>query len=103
MDNKDRRESPRVSFYCEALFEGIDVANTNVRLADLSVGGAFIDTRTVLPAGAKGHLRFVLGEHEVKVTAEVRYSMTGIGMGVRFLDLSSADRERIVSFVASQA
>lgn len=103
MDSKERRRSPRVSFFCEAQFEGIDVGNTSVRIADLSTGGAFVDTRTVLPAGARGHLRFTLGDHEVKVTAEVRYSMAGFGMGVRFLDLAAADCRRIEAFIASQA
>jgi len=98
----ERRNSRRVTFYCEAHLEGIDVSHANVRLADLSVDGAFVDARTVLPPGAVARLRFTLLEREVSALAEVRYSMPGMGMGLRFKELSPETRDLIVRFVEGQ-
>ncbi len=102
MDTTDRRAAKRVNYYAEARLEGIDLGRANVRLADLSTIGAFIDARTVLPAAATARLRFEIDSQEIVVTVEVRYSMSGFGMGVRFVDLTEADRRRIEGFVARQ-
>jgi hypothetical protein len=102
MSGSERRSSRRVTFFCEAHFEGFDVAHTNVRLADLSVDGAFVDARTVLPPGAITRVRFTLLDEEVSAKVEVRYSMPGMGMGIRFLDLSPAALAVIERFVSSQ-
>lgn len=102
MNERERRGSRRVTFFSEARLEGMDVAHANVRLSDLSVEGAFVDTRTVLPVGAVTRLHFsILGE-DVNVNSEVRYSMPGMGMGLRFLNLSPEAREVIERFLLSQ-
>lgn len=103
MEDSERRASKRTTYFCEATLEGMDVAHTHVRLADLSVEGAFVDTRSVLPAGAVTRLRFTLGSKDVGVNAEVRYSMPGMGMGLRFLNLAPEDRKAIEEFLARQA
>lgn len=100
MSDGERRGAKRITYFCEAKLEGMDVAHASVRLADLSVNGAFVDTRSVLPAGAVTRLRFTIGAREISVSAEVRYSMPGMGMGLRFLDLAAADREVIERLVA---
>lgn len=44
MSDRDRRGAKRVGYFAEAEIEGIDVSHRlQVRLADLSTGGAFID------------------------------------------------------------
>jgi hypothetical protein len=91
-----------VTFFCEAHLEGMDVSHANVRLADLSVDGAFVDARTVLPPGALARLRFTILEEEVTVQTEVRYSMPGMGMGLRFVDLAPEARNLITRFVEGQ-
>ncbi len=101
MDGTERRRSKRVAYFCEAVLEGIDVARSAVRLADLSVDGVFVDTRTVLPPGVVANLRFTLNGVEIRTIAEVRYSMAGMGMGLRFLDLADADRQAIATYVAT--
>jgi hypothetical protein len=101
MNETNRRQSPRVAYFAEADLEGIDVGRVNVRLSDVGPEGAFVDSRTVLPSGAKAKLRFTLLGHEINVLAEVRYSMPSFGMGIRFLDLRLEDRQFIEAFVAS--
>lgn len=102
MNERERRAARRVTFFSEARLEGMDVAHTNVRVADLSVEGAFVDTRTVLPVGAVTSLHFKIRGEDVNVSSEVRYSMPGMGMGLRFLNLSREARDVIERFLLSE-
>ncbi len=103
MHPADRRSHARKAFYCEAQLEGLDVGRTPCRLADISVGGAFVEARTVLPVGASTHVRFRLGGREISSRAEVRYTVPGIGMGLRFTGLSAAEQGLILAFVLGQS
>ncbi len=97
----ERRKAARVTYFAEAWLEGLDVSRTVVRLGDLSIEGAFVDARTVLPPGTIARLRFRLEEREIGVMTEVRYAIPAIGMGLHFLDLAPEDRAAIQAFVAS--
>jgi len=57
------------------------------RINDLSIAGAFIDSLTCYPAGTSLRLRFHIKDQLIETTAEVRYSMPTMGMGVQFLAL----------------
>jgi hypothetical protein len=98
----DRRNHYRLTYYCEAQLEGLDVGRVPCRLADISVGGAFIEARTVLPVGARAAIRFSLGGREIVAVGEVRYSAPGIGMGLRFIDLPETEEMAIRTFVLKQ-
>jgi c-di-GMP-binding flagellar brake protein YcgR len=95
----NRRKFPRVplatQIYCD---ECMSIAFSK----DLSRGGMFIETRDPLPAGSQINLRFHLndGGPIVLAFAEVRYSITKLGMGVQFLEIAAADRKRIDDYVA---
>jgi hypothetical protein len=102
MTEKDRRQSRRTSYFIEARLEGIDVGRSDVRIADLSPDGAFVDARTVLPVGTIARLRFAVDAAEVSVLVEVRYSMVGFGMGVRFIDVDDATRRALSSAIAER-
>ena len=95
----ERRSAPRIAFFTEATLEGIDVSRTDVRITDISAAGAFVDTRTVLPPGTVTQLLFTLGDRQLRVKAQVRYSMPSIGMGLAFTDLSDADRQTLAELV----
>ncbi len=97
--NSERRSAPRIAFFTEALLEGIDVSRADVRITEISPGGAFVDTRTVLPAGTITHLLFTLGDRQLRVKAQVRYAIPSIGMGLAFTELSAADRQLLAEFV----
>jgi hypothetical protein len=47
-------------------------------------------------------LHFTVLSTTISVNAEVRYSMPGMGMGLRFLDLSREDCETIERFLLTQ-
>jgi len=101
MGPPERREHARIPYFTEALLEGLDVTRVACRLSDLSVGGAFVDARTTLPTGARVRMQFRLADREIAVVAEVRYAAPGIGMGVRFVNLSEPDLALINSAVTT--
>jgi hypothetical protein len=97
----EQRRSPRVDLFREIACAGEGtVARSHV--ADLSVGGMFLDTiRRPFPVGTRVVVRFSLRpvDPPLALDAEVGYVQEGIGMGVRFVGLAEADRERIAAFV----
>ncbi len=69
---------------------------------DVSPGGIFVETTQPLSVGVRMKLRFNLGDGGpvVEATAEVTYSVKDLGMGVQFIDISAADRKRILGYVS---
>jgi len=102
MTTGEHRRSRRVTYYAEALLEGLDSRGSEARVSDLSVNGAFIDTRMVLAAGTVTKLTFRIRDREITVTVEVRYAIPEIGMGVRFLNLSPEDGVLIEEVIGAQ-
>ncbi len=97
----EQRGNPRVDFFRDILCasEGTIVRS---QVADLSVGGMFVDTiRTPFAVGSRVTVRFSLrpGDPPRALDAEVGYVQEGIGMGVRFVGLDEAERQRIAAFV----
>jgi len=77
---------------------------------DISRGGLFIESEIPLKIGTKIFLSFTLQDNEepIRTTGEVvrmeklAPSYTGIsGMGIRFLDLDSQDRQRLETFASA--
>ena len=97
---KENRVHRRVSIHTE-VWRGEDGIFTrgNERLADLSVGGAFIQGAGTT-TGSILSLRFKLPGSDgfLACTAMVRHTRSG-GLGVEFLDLSPDDLGRLAAFV----
>ena len=89
MPSIDRRSDERVDYLCEVKIEGADDRPFTTRMNDISVGGAFINSIISLRVGAMLKLSFRVRSAEITAMAEVRYSMPRVGMGIRFVDLSS--------------
>ncbi len=88
---EERRQHDRSRLLVDVFFDGKDatgVASTK----DISIGGLYMNTQTVLPEGSVLMLRIPLGEEQVVVNAEVVYSNPGRGVGVQFQGLSEKDR-----------
>jgi hypothetical protein len=99
--NLEQRRDARVDLFREITCESGGVV-VDSEVADLSVGGMFIDTlRTPFPAGTLIVVRFALraGEPILALDAEVSYVQERIGMGIRFVGLEEADHYRIAAFV----
>jgi hypothetical protein len=64
---------------------------------DISPAGMFINTSANFPEGAVLKVRFRLAKsnHPIDVRCEVRYCLTGVGIGVEFLGLAPRDQKAI--------
>ena len=77
-------------------YEG-DTHEIEIRPPDLSPHGIFVNTSTHFPEGAVVNLRFRLTRSnlEVQTRGEVRYCLSGIGIGVEFLGLEAESARAI--------
>lgn len=79
----ERRQFNRSRLIVDVHFDGAEstgIASTK----DMSPGGVYLTTHSVLPLGARLTLRIPLGGEQLVVKAEVVYSDPGRGVGVRF-------------------
>ncbi len=102
-DIYDRRRSKRVAYLLNVEGNSEATGRFSTRLSDISMTGAFMDSVTVFPEGTTFELRFKIGAKNVRVTCEVRYAIEHIGMGIRFMDLRTSDRETMEKFLASKS
>ncbi len=91
---EERRQHPRKPFITQVEFSGGTFLGSS---KDISAGGMFIETKEKLAEGSEVRLRFHLddGGPIVIVTAQIRFILQNSGVGVRFLDLSPTDADRI--------
>jgi hypothetical protein len=103
MGSTEKRASKRISFLCDVVCEGGEARLQQTRINDLSTDGAFVDSIINYAEGSTLKLTFNIRSAVITVSAEVRYCMPGIGVGVRFLDLTPEQREAIAAAVAEQS
>jgi hypothetical protein len=99
----EKRSAPRVSYPCEVDCLGPGETALHLRIADVSQTGAFVDALTTLPTGTPLRLRFRLGSQVVTLDGVVCHEMRGVGMGVRFQNLSEAQVQDLERFVEARA
>lgn len=90
-DPDERRLHDRSRLIVDVFFDGQDstgVASTK----DISLGGLYINTRAEIPDGGQLIVRIPMAKQEIVCSAEVVYRNPGLGLGVRFLDLSDDAR-----------
>lgn len=71
----------------------------HLRTPDISAHGMFISTARRFPEGSVLKLAFRLARSgvEIETRAEVRYCLTGVGIGVEFVDISAECQRAIES------
>ena len=70
------------------------------RIKDLSIGGLFLQTTSLKPAGVSVRLHFLVEEGEIKAEALVRHAKPGAGVGLKFLALSEQGKPRLAALLA---
>jgi hypothetical protein len=71
-----------------------------VKAANLSLGGVFIATKLPLPIGALVHMRMGLPDRTfIQATGQVRFTKPGVGIGIRFFEITERDLQRIGEIV----
>lgn len=96
----ERRAHDRTRLIVDVFFDGQDVTGV-ASTKDISPGGLYLNTQTVIPQGAILLVRIPFRpDAEVVCRAEVIYSEPGRGVGLRFRDVTDEGRallEREVS------
>ncbi len=70
-------------------------------IADLSVGGCYVEMAIPLPPGTKLKVGIWIGETKAWADAEVAHSCAGLGTGVMFIRTSEPDLDRIRQFLGT--
>lgn len=94
----NRREFPRAPLATQIQCEGCMALAFS---RDVSTGGMFVETSMPCEVGTRVEVRFHLndGGPIIVTSAETKYIVPKLGMGVEFINLSPADRERIERYV----
>ncbi len=72
-------------------------------IADLSLGGCYVEIPLQLQPGAKLKLALWIGQSKVQATAVVAHRTPGVGAGLKFVEISEPDRDVIRKFLESLA
>lgn len=95
-DTPERK--PRIGYTEGVLINGAIA----VRGVDISEGGMFLLTGRSFAIGDIVSLRFKMHLVEVSTKAVVQFNIPATGMGVRFTDLATSDRELIKKYIAQR-
>jgi hypothetical protein len=89
----ERRMSPR--FKCDVPVEIHPEGEANMygKASDISLGGCFVEMPIPLKPDAKFDIALWLGQTKLHLKAEVASTAPGFGIGVRFVNVTPADRE----------
>jgi hypothetical protein len=98
----ERRRDPRFSFCADA--EVVEVVSgaclrMNARVADLSMGGCYLDTRNPFAPGTRTHVGIRVANSNFTCVATVKSSQPGMGMGVAFEPLTQAQTDLLHSWI----
>jgi PilZ domain-containing protein len=89
---EERRAYDRSRLIVDVFFDGQDVTGV-ASTKDISPGGLYLNTQTVIPQGAILLVRIPFRpDAEVVCRAEVIYSEPGRGVGLRFRDVTDEGR-----------
>jgi len=97
-DERRRHVRKRVDLQAILVAEG-DETGPTVRVADLSVGGAFLETDVEFPFGTEASLEINLPGKDITVPATIRWAKPG-GCGVQFGRLGVRETYAITELLA---
>ncbi len=76
------------------------MAHVTGRAADLGLGGCYIDVLSPLPVGAKVRVTLERNQQKFVADAVVPYSLSSMGMGLSFTEISPADESMLHTWIA---
>jgi c-di-GMP-binding flagellar brake protein YcgR len=96
----ERRQYRRVKLVTQVHCEEMD-RNEIMVTRDVSLGGMFINVKLPLPIDSELSLTFRLNPTEPAIAcrARVMFSRVGLGMGIKFLDVSQEAQQALQKFV----
>jgi len=69
------------------------------RVADLSLGGLFLETRSHWAIGAPTTIDFLVSEGQIRVDAVVRHMVPNRGLGLKFTAVTEQDRQKFAALL----
>jgi hypothetical protein len=89
----ERRKARRLTVPLEGGWEGAS-GRRPCRIADLSIGGCFVESLTAPAVGETVNVTISLPDgHLLKAVTQVTYIFPSIGFGARFLNLPNGDSQ----------
>ena len=99
----EKRKHPRSKCHNSVELHTQDGASFWATIADLSIGGCYVEMAIPLPPGTKLKIGIWIGETKACADGEVAYSTAGLGTGVKFNRISESDLDRIRQFLGTLA
>jgi len=99
----EQRKCTRFKCHNSVEIQTQDGASFRATVADLSVGGCYVEMAMPLPPGTKLKAGIWIGESKCCADCEVAHSTAGIGTGLMFNRISEPDLERIRQFLGTLA
>ena len=100
-DPSDRRKEERVEVCLDAFWDGRS-GRVTARIIDLSEGGCYLDTLGEAYIGEILNIRLPLPDGDLlELYGEVAHHSATIGFGLRFVNLSEQQHEKLQSLLAS--
>ena len=101
--NDERRKLGRVPAIIEVVWEGA-AGRYEARTGDVSAGGCFVDTIGQAAVGETIDFKLRLPSGEwIRLRGVVTYEYPNMGFGVRFTEVSEADRKRLEWLVKAES
>jgi len=96
----ERRKNIRYACVAAAnVVEPKSGARVSGRLTDLGLGGFYMDTMSVLPVGTTVKVRIDLANRSFESAAKVVFALSGMGMGLAFVETPEEDQAILQSWV----
>lgn len=95
----DRRSEKRLEVCLDAVWDG-NSGNRPARVTDLSEGGCYVDSLGQAQAGEVLNIKLQLQNGELlELSGEVAHQMPPMGFGVRFVNLSPEQLDKLRSLL----
>lgn len=95
MGTGEQRKYERVPFVADVVLDG----SRRCTSSDISEGGIYISAIQSFEEGEVIDVTIPSGQEELKVKGEVRHYQHGIGIGIMFVELNDAQKEKILKLV----
>ncbi len=95
MSGADDRRTKRALVHKGVVINGVIKAEA----LDLSIDGMYIYTQFSFIAGTIFELSFKVGEDAIKAMARVQHAQPSVGIGVKFVELSAENSEKIKRYL----
>lgn len=96
----ERRKHPRRSHWFDGNWQGASGAG-RCRVSDISISGCFVHSLASPQPGERTIVRITTGAGEMSIDSEVVYIERTMGFGVKFGELSTAQRDTLQLLIDS--